>query len=181
MKSENNKQVKSKHNVSIGNVSEKSQHDQTIVVNATQDVLNTLTKNAFYVNPIRNVNGSSNITLFYNPETKEVTYGGALQSSLRYKTNVQDLSEEFANNILNLRPVTFEFVETNVPSFGLIAEEVLDYYPESIMRNALDNDVLEGISYDILISPLIKFVQKQNEVINNLENRVATLESALIV
>jgi hypothetical protein len=61
------------NSIAIGNNSGSlNQHDNTIILNASDTSLNSLVENALYVNPIREDNGGMN--LYYNPETKEVTY-----------------------------------------------------------------------------------------------------------
>ena len=67
--------------IAIGNqAASTNQHANSILLNATDLETNTLTSNAFYVNPVR-LATSSNV-MFYNVVSKEVSYGtpiGTLQ------------------------------------------------------------------------------------------------------
>ena len=59
---------------------------------------------------------------------------------------------------MNLRPVSFKFKETGVSNIGLIAEEVVDYFPEIV---PLDK---EGkpytVNYELLSVILLDVVKK---------------------
>jgi hypothetical protein len=52
-----------------------NQPDNSIVINATGDELNGDQANALYVDPIRNDVANTSTALYYNANTKEVTYG----------------------------------------------------------------------------------------------------------
>jgi len=58
----------------------------TIVINASNDQINSNTAGAFYVNPIRNDSGNTSVALYYNTTSREVTYATA--SSTYSNTNV---------------------------------------------------------------------------------------------
>ena len=64
--------------------------------------------------------------------------------------------------------------------YGLIAEEVESVKKDfcSYKKDESNNDVLSGVHYDRLVSPLIKAVQEQKKEIDTLKTKVAALESA---
>jgi len=91
-------------------------------------------------------------------------------SSERYKKNIVDLSDEVSEKIYDLRPVQFDWKNTDKHDYGLIAEEVDEHLPELVPKN--DKGQPESVNYKHLVSLLIKEVQK-------LEARVAELEAQL--
>jgi hypothetical protein len=61
--------------IAIGNNAGKtSQHSNSIIINATGNDLSSNITNSLYIAPIRNTSGITQ-SLYYNPTTKEVTYG----------------------------------------------------------------------------------------------------------
>jgi hypothetical protein len=89
-------------------------------------------------------------------------------SSRRYKENIQTLQDEF-DKILELEPITFAYKDSQLKSFGYIAED-LDALE-------LDNLVIynqsgqpESIRYDKLSVYLL-------EVVKNLNSRIKQLET----
>ncbi|HNS46158.1 MAG TPA: tail fiber domain-containing protein, partial [Bacteroidales bacterium] len=75
-----------------------------------------------------------------------------------------------------LRPVNFTYKtdENHLPQVGLIAEEVEQVKPEFV---SYDNEGRpETVSYSALISPLLKAVQEQQEMIKALQEEVKRLK-----
>ncbi|MFF4510583.1 tail fiber domain-containing protein [Streptomyces mirabilis] len=102
-------------------------------------------------------------------------------SSIKFKENVRDFAidpESFAK----LRPVIYDRKpvegkgEPRKDEVGLIAEEVEEQFPWLI--NYLDGEV-DGLRYDLLGIALVPVVQRQAERIEDLEARLARLESKL--
>ncbi len=165
--------------IAIGNsAGNTSQGNNTIVLNASGSTLNTVTTNACYINPIRNANGTSSTRMYWDAGTFEVTYGTDA-SSLRYKTNVQDLPNRYTDALLNLHPVEFDYKESGKHSIGFIAEEVNEYIPEIVVKNAVDNNVIEGIEYEHLVAPMLKIIQEYQIRIETLENNVRYTDTNL--
>jgi hypothetical protein len=121
-----------------------------------------------------------------------VSSTGALQrstSSIKYKTQVEDINKEYSYNLLNCRPVWFrstnESDNQNWSHWGFIAEEVAKIDPRlvqwrtvdisygtegEVIETPLEEPVAEGVSYD-------RFVPHLLNVISDLEKRVKELES----
>lgn len=148
----------------------------SIVINATGSALNNTTVGSCVIAPIRNVNGTSGSYLFYNSVTAELTWGTETPSSIRYKENVTDISNEHIEQVLQLQPVEFDFNENTVHpgkhSFGLIAENVDTILPQIVSRNSSTGNI-ESVEYTQLIAPLLKLVQQH-------EKRLRVYESILI-
>ena len=115
-----------------------------------------------------NVSGSTSITGGLSATSITET------SALRYKENIVTLNS--ADVIYNLRPVTFDWKDTGHRDYGLIAEEVNEHLPELVKKSDITGEV-EGIKYTKLTSLLIKTVQKQQEQIDDLTNRINSLEN----
>jgi hypothetical protein len=162
----------------------------SIVLSAggTTTINNTVT-NSTVVYPIRNVNGTSSTQLYWDTSTYEVTYGTE-PSSMRYKENVIDLPRRYIDDIYKLRPVEFTFKSdlSGKKYIGFIAEDVNEIIPEVVIRNATDENIIEGIDYDKLVVPLIEIIKEykiklssiENDIygnlIDNIGSRISTLE-----
>lgn len=116
-------------------------------------------------------------------------------SSRLVKENINDITDEEANKLLELRPVSFNYKKefTDTPeenNFGLIAEEVLEVIPEAVSvpegYRESDFDISKGIKnktlsidYSKLVPHLIKMTQLQQKKIDELEARLARLEAKI--
>lgn len=95
-------------------------------------------------------------------------------SALRFKKEVTDLENN--NFIYQLRPVRFNWKETDKPDIGLIAEEVQNIVPELVGLDELGQ--VEGVKYSKITSLLIKAVQDQQIQINELKEEIAVLKKS---
>lgn len=110
-------------------------------------------------------------------------------SSILIKENIRDIGGSYAENVLHLRPVVFDFIDGEKDRIGLIAEEVEEYFPEVVdTPEAIDieNHRVKSIDYSKLVTPLIKMVQIQQGEIDEqrrknqeLEERIERLELML--
>lgn len=119
---------------------------------------------------------------------------GTLQSSARYKEDIQDIGEA-SNALMSLRPVQFRYKRpaTNGSKplqYGLIAEEVAGVFPDLVVRN--QQGEIETVQYHQLPALLLNELQKEHriieqqkeeiqsqyEAIRNLLTRVTALEAA---
>lgn len=96
-------------------------------------------------------------------------------SSIRYKDDVKDMAGASAD-LMRLRPVTFRYklpqADGSHPlEYGLIAEEVQTLYP-SLVTHGPDGQA-RTVKYEPLIAMLLNELQRQNERIAALEQRVA--------
>jgi hypothetical protein len=114
-----------------------------------------------------------------NNSARNVIHASAftVNSSNRVKTNIQDLTEEEARKILELNPVTFDYInkDNGTNCRGLIAEEVASIIPSCVIGNVEcaddDEKALQGIGIDYskLVPYLIKMVQIQQAEIDALK------------
>jgi trimeric autotransporter adhesin len=125
--------------------------------------------------------GNSSITTFYCQGAYEGTVGttnrdvyvdntgkiGYVSSSARYKDNIGNMED--VDWLYQLRPVNFTYKndEQRIKQYGLIAEEVEKVAPEFVSYNREGRP--ETVSYSSLIAPLLKAVQEQKQVIEELK------------
>ena len=80
------------------------------------------------------------------------------------------------NEILNLKPTLYRFKDESdsiTKHIGFIAQEVKDIIPQAYTKNG---DFI-GLEYDAIIPVLVKAIQEQMEIINELKEKIITLES----
>lgn len=119
----------------------------------------------------------------------------SVQSSKWIKENINDLTDEEALKLLNLRPVTFDYTDGVTKNCrGLIAEEAYEELPycvdmpeeylnldrDPILEADKDEDtdigILPSIDYSKFVPHLIKLCQIQQKQIDELTERVSQLE-----
>ena len=105
-------------------------------------------------------------------------------SSRKIKKNVEDITQEEADKILQLRPVRFDYIssESNDRNeAGFIAEEVYEFFPYLTTPESGDEEEHKfwnpmGLKYDELIPHLVKVCQRQQNEIDELKARLDALE-----
>ena len=103
------------------------------------------------------------------------THGGTLTiadrlvelSSIRYKESIEPIQSSL-DNVLRLRPVTYNKIGKTETELGLIAEEVAEIYPEVVKYD--QDGRPDGINYSRLSVVLLKAVQELTEKIKKLES-----------
>jgi len=113
-----------------------------------------------------------------------VTSGGRLgtitASSRRYKEEIRDIAAE-SDALLALRPVAFryreEFDPARQPQYGLIAEEVVEAFPELVVCDREGRP--EGVRYQELSALLLNEIQKQHRNIQSQQAEIDTLRAEL--
>ena len=123
------------------------------------------------------------INLFYNGSKKfETTADGATvtgtatatdfnsTSDARLKTNVQ-LIDDPLEKVLQIKGVSFNWIENNKPSMGVIANDIEEVLPELVT----DTNP-KTVNYNGLIGLLIEVVKEQQTQIDSLNERLSRLE-----
>jgi hypothetical protein len=95
-------------------------------------------------------------------------------SSQNYKHNIQDMTDGL-EILMGLRPVTFNWNDTNASSVGFIAEEVELIDPRLV---SYSGGLPNGVRYDIITSVLARAIQQQQAQINALQSTTNTLQFA---
>jgi hypothetical protein len=127
--------------------------------------------------------GGTNRDLFVD-NAGVIGYVSSIRDS---KINITDFDD--VQWLLNLNPVSFNYRGKNEVGeytseasgelqYGLIAEDVEAINPDLCFYD-FDEDgqkLLRGISYSKLTSPMLKLIQQQQKIIEDLQARVAVLE-----
>jgi hypothetical protein len=132
-----------------------------------------------------------------NAANMNVSSLGTIQrstSSIKYKTQVEDLDETYADALLECRPVWYRSTcaadDPTHSYWGFIAEEVAEIDPRLVHWKTTEPVVQEngsiehtpcepepeGVAYDRFVPHLLNLIKRQKEQIETLEARVATLE-----
>ncbi len=100
-------------------------------------------------------------------------------SSIRYKESIRDISEEEADKLLNLRPVTYKYKHPgDINRYpGLIAEEVREEIPLVVTFDSEGRP--DSLDYSKFVPYLIKKMQMQQEEINGLKEQNEKLTERL--
>lgn len=141
---------------------------------AVWDVSTTTSGANMYISPVAGINNVFRST-----------------SSRRYKKDIENITDEQADKVLEMRPVwyrsTCEADNKDWGWYGLIAEEVGEIAPQYVhWRDATEEDdpaivssnglVAEGVMYERLVVPLIKQVQKLTAKVEALEEELKALK-----
>jgi hypothetical protein len=89
-------------------------------------------------------------------------------SDARKKTNVETLTDPLTK-VSNLRGVSFDWIENDESSIGLIAQELEEVIPEVVSTG---DDGLKSVSYGNLVGLLIEAIKDQQNQIDELKNKV---------
>jgi hypothetical protein len=151
----------------------------------------------------KGLNGSYNVGVYGEGTSYAGDFNGPLRcsgtftqgSDEKLKEDIKDL-EGSIGKINNLKPKKYKFkqnIKLNLPSgdqFGLTAQDLELIYPELVeetkhfvdsgdeVENEYSDEIIEykSINYIGLIPILIKGIQEQQEMIENLQKRVEQLE-----
>ena len=104
----------------------------------------------------------------------------AVQSSKRYKTNIVDMTEDRANLLLRMRPVSYDYTVMGCEKdqLGMIAEEV-----DAVDKFALTYDEYgrpDSLDYSKFVPQLIKLCQIQQKQIDELKTEVSELKGEVV-
>lgn len=160
------------NSISIGNYAGTNYQDSnSIVINATGNVLGSTGVSTCVIAPIRNSMGSNSTHMFYDTVTGELTWGSEAPSSMRFKKDIVNMSDNYSDAVFKLRPVEFKYKSNDKIGIGFIAEEVYDVLPEIVIKNVLTNEI-ESVDYQYLVGPLVKIIQQQQQDINMLKEKL---------
>ena len=97
-------------------------------------------------------------------------------SDSRLKENIVDLPSQL-KNVLSLRPVEFDYIESEGGGHqtGFIAQEMQEVYPDAVGERS--DGMLTISGWDKTTARLVKAIQEQQTIINDLKARIETLEA----
>ncbi|HXK49206.1 MAG TPA: tail fiber domain-containing protein, partial [Clostridiales bacterium] len=101
-------------------------------------------------------------------------YIGYVSSSERYKENISPM--ENIGWLYKLKPVNYNYKsdESKPKQYGLVAEEVDMINKSFVSYN--ENGEVETVSYSSLITPMLKAIQDQKEMIEALQKEIEELK-----
>jgi len=93
-------------------------------------------------------------------------------SDLVLKENVNDLTDEFCDNILELKPKKYNFKSDEVKKerYGIIAQELEEYFPELIANTGVEDEnsniqSIKTINYlELIPIMIVKMKNMQKEI-----------------
>jgi hypothetical protein len=103
---------------------------------------------------------------------------GTVSSSRRFKREIEPM-DKASDAILALKPVTFHYKSdtTNIPQFGLIAEEVAAVNPGLVVRDK--NDEIYTVRYDavnaMLLNEFLKEHRRVEDQAGEMQQQQATI------
>ena len=108
---------------------------------------------------------------------------GTVSSSRRYKEKIEDMGE-VSSQLMQLRPVTFRYIKEYAGGErpvqpGLIAEEVVEIYPDLVVHDS--EGEVETVQYHKLIPMLLNELQKQERELKDQQSQIAELTERLSV
>jgi hypothetical protein len=117
-------------------------------------------------------------------------------SSIKYKTEVEDIDYAYSNALLKCRPVWYRSTCKADPAkhgyWGFIAEEVAKIDPRLVhwktveityddkgatVETPLETPEPEGVQYDRFVPHLLNLIKRQGEAITDLQAEVAALKA----
>ena len=125
----------------------------------------------------RNTSSANNIGSFTQLMTLSsasvLTVGSTTYTSdRRLKFNVQDTSDEQAERLMSLRPVSYnKFVSPDLLEHGFIAQDVVQVFPELV-----SGEEHLSIAYHGLLAPMVKKMQQQEARLGEQEARLGEQE-----
>ena len=116
-------------------------------------------------------------------------------SSIKYKSDVENLQDEYADALLQCRPVWYRSTcagdSSEYSYWGFIAEEVAEIDPRLVHWKTVDvtydekgaavetpcDPEPEGVAYDRFVPHLLNLIKRQKEQIEAMEARLSALEA----
>ncbi len=137
----------------------------------------------FAANDISDILNGSIAQITFSTTSAELSFSGATaynfdvpineSSDRNLKTNISDLNYGL-DDILALRPVSFDYLRTGKNSLGFIAQEVKDIIPEIVSGE----EGSYGLHYSIMTALLTKGIQEQQQQIERLSDQFSLIFNA---
>ena len=108
----------------------------------------------------------------------------SITSDYRIKKNIETNTTSALERIAQIRPVTYEFAnygelfkEDGVAREGFIAHELAEVIPSAVEGEKDAENQIQSLKLDALCSVMVKAIQEQQTIINDLKARIETLEA----
>ena len=113
-----------------------------------------------------------------------VTTGGVWTdaSDIKLKENINYYYPYGLNEIINLKPTVFDYINGEKNSLGFIAQDVFEVIPEAISSTIDENgNETMGIKMVSITATLVKAIQEQQTEIDQLKTLITDLTNRLII
>jgi hypothetical protein len=132
---------------------------------------------------VNQANSVNTIIIYGNGNINNLNNSYGQLSDIRLKENVVDATPKL-EDIKKLKVKNFNFKGDNLKQIGLIAQEVEDVFPGLVdedkqpdIENGPEGEVYKSVKYSVLVPMLVKAMQEQQEIIDNLKLRIEQLEN----
>ena len=169
--------VGGRNNIYLGtDVAAVNPEESNVVRIGTMDYQCYIPADTIFLEGLTNSLPGSGTAVLMNPITGELETNA---SSRRFKRAIKELEEdgELLEKLLQLNPVSFIYKndKKNGKQYGLIAEEVLEIFPEIIAYDA--SGAIRTVRYDQFTGMLIHAFQSLHDDYEELDERCDALES----
>ena len=137
----------------------------------------------FYTRDSNSLTNDGNFLMAYIAPYRSNNFGGyganfVHVSDKRLKKDIKPLSVGL-NELLKIQPVDYKWKRNSSPDRGFIAQDLYKVYPNAVQPSITDDPKEEpwGVMADKLIPLLVKSIQEQQEIIENLKTRINKLEN----
>ena len=96
-------------------------------------------------------------------------------SDFRLKENIEPLPPQL-DNIMALKPSEFDYKDGSGHQIGFIAQDMQEVYPDVVGEG--EDEMLMITGWDKTTARLVKAIQEQQTIINDLKTRIIALEGA---
>ena len=143
---------------------------------------------------LRSYNGTTRLQVLGNGDVKNVNNVYGQSSDIKLKENVVDATPKL-DDLLKVNIINFNFIGDNTKQIGVIAQELEEIFPSMISespdredREVTDEEgnatteivdlgtVTKSVKYSVFTPMLIKAIQEQQTIIEDLKSRIETLE-----
>ncbi len=133
------------------------------------------TANTSYALLVQNSTPANLVRVRNDGALNETVVAWTLFSDRSLKENIEPLRYGL-NDILQLKPIKFDFIEGAKQQLGFIAQEVEQVIPELITIN---EEGIYGMRYESLTAPLVNAIKQLDSNDKALERRIAALEQRI--
>lgn len=123
--------------------------------------ISTVDSGLFFIKGLKDL---SSTAVHYNTSTGQL---GPLTSSLKFKDNVVDIETD-TSKVYDLQPRSYTLKSNGKREFGLIAEEVVQHFPEIVPLDNLGQPY--SVDYARIVVLLISELKKLRQEVNTLKN-----------
>lgn len=116
---------------------------------------------------------SSSTKLYYSVDTGQLSATNFNSLSDKRKKNNIITLENALDSVMNLRGVSFTWIDNQEKSIGVIAQEIEEYLPEVVSTNSQGE---KSVSYGNMVGLLIQAIKELKTEVDNLKKIINTLK-----